>query len=125
MVCAKCARLSTNKTTLATSTVTRKSDTLTSSGISYTSKPGRLTSATSAAQGPSGIGKSKLLSASARNPYAAYAASCEKCKVKVQQGHKFCHKCSYKANVCAGCGKKDVGGTKAGEVVQGARFSAK
>ena len=118
MVCASCSR-KLKPTTLATSTVTRKSDTLASSGISYTSKP------SASASGPSGIGKSKLLSKAAKNPYAAYSASCEKCHVKVSQGYKFCHKCSYKANACAGCGKKEKKPAGDAGVVEGMRFSAK
>lgn len=117
MVCAKCAKLS--KTSLATAEVKRKSDSITSTGISYSSKP------SSAASGPSGIGKSKLLSKAAKNPYAAYSASCEKCKVKVQQGHKFCQKCAYKDNVCAGCGRKEKAAGASTSVVQGQKFSAK
>ena len=42
--------------------------------------------------------QSKLLSAKAKNPYAAYASSCDNCKVKTEQGKKFCQRCAYQRN---------------------------
>jgi Microtubule-associated protein CRIPT. len=42
--------------------------------------------------------QSKLLSAKAKNPYAAYASSCDNCKVKTEQGKKFCQRCAYQKN---------------------------
>lgn len=92
MVCAKCAKL-TSATKLATPSVVRKSELYHGSSASSSHK-----ASNSATQGPSGIGKSKLLSKSAKNPYAAYAASCEKCKVKVELGKRYCQKCAYKEN---------------------------
>lgn len=42
--------------------------------------------------------QSKLLSSKAKNPYAAYASSCESCKTKTEQGKKFCQRCAYQKN---------------------------
>lgn len=42
--------------------------------------------------------QSKLLSSKAKNPYAAYASSCETCKTKTEQGRKFCQRCAYQKN---------------------------
>lgn len=116
MVCTRCARLST-PTSLATASIKRKEDSQTSTGIAYTSK--------ASASGPSGIGKSKLLSKAAKNPYAAYAASCETCKVKINQGHKYCQKCAYKRAECARCGKKEKAAASTTGLVEGKKFSAK
>lgn len=108
MVCVKCQKLQ-KKTELATPSVKRKSDIY--HGSSTSGDKGK----SSATVGPTGIGKvltflslyngaraniivqSKLLSKSAKNPYAAYSSSCTNCKTKIDQGHKFCHKCAYKA----------------------------
>ena len=40
----------------------------------------------------------KLLSRGAKNPYAAYSSSCDKCKTRTQQGRRLCQPCAYKAN---------------------------
>lgn len=92
MVCAKCQR-TLQKTTLATPGVKRKNE------MYYGSPAGDRTRSEpkSATLGASGIGKSKLLSKAAKNPYAAYSSSCSTCKTKVDQGHKFCQRCAYKA----------------------------
>lgn len=42
--------------------------------------------------------QSKLLSSKAKNPYAAYASSCESCKTRTEQGKKFCQRCAYQRN---------------------------
>ena len=110
MVCNKCSKLSSG-TKLATPGVKKKSDMYYGSPAS--SSTGEKKSAT---LGQTGISKSKLLSKSAKNPYAQYSryvfevydalistsgawradsrpcSSCEKCKTKVSQGHKYCHK---------------------------------
>ena len=108
MVCSRCQKLQ-KKTELATPSVKRKSD------IYYGSSTTGDKTKSSATAGPTGIGKvlrllspwtwivadlvpqSKLLSKSAKNPYAAYSSSCTTCKTKIDQGYKFCHKCAYKA----------------------------
>ncbi|KAI9883955.1 MAG: hypothetical protein M1823_004265 [Watsoniomyces obsoletus] len=115
MVCTKCQRLL-KATELATPGVKRKSE------IYYGSNAGGKSGSAS-----TGVAKSKLLSKSAKNPYAAYSSSCDTCKTKTDQGRKLCQKCAYKANACAMCGKsqsrqKDLAG---GSVVQGQKFSAK
>ncbi|KAG7005530.1 hypothetical protein G7Y79_00019g047100 [Physcia stellaris] len=92
MVCAKCQKL--QRTMLATPGVKRKND-------MYYGSPtagGGEKSKSSSTQGPTGIGKSKLLSKSAKNPYAAYASSCSTCKTKTEEGRKYCQRCAYKAN---------------------------
>jgi rRNA maturation endonuclease Nob1 len=95
--------------------------------------------------------QNKLLSAKAKNPYAAYASSCESCKTKTEQGKKFCQKCAYRRNgmfqvgtnfrrrsllsyyhqrymltdvACPMCGKNLAGKTaKEQPVVQGQKFN--
>ncbi|KAG8166243.1 hypothetical protein KVR01_004795 [Diaporthe batatas] len=64
MVCSKCLKLS-KGTTLATPGVKKKSEMYHGSPASSSSK--------SATLGQTGIGKSKLLSKNAKNPYAQYA----------------------------------------------------
>ncbi|KAL2052429.1 hypothetical protein ABVK25_007301 [Lepraria finkii] len=121
MVCAKCQKMQ-KKTQLATPSVKRKND------IYHRSSASDSKSNSSATVGQSGIGKSKLLSQNAKNPYAAYSSSCDACKTKVDRGHKFCNKCAYKAgNACAICGKSQNKGTSTngGPVIQGQRFSSK
>ena len=76
MVCAKCARKS-QATTLATPSVNRKN------ALYYGSSASKEKDKKSATLSSAGVGKSKLLSKSAKNPYAAYSSSCDKCKVKV------------------------------------------
>lgn len=112
MVCAKCQKLA-KPTALATPGIKKKSE------LYYGSPAGSKTTAskTSATIGNTGIGKvrlfsifstlvhtnglqSKLLSAGAKNPYAAYSMTCtgKECAVKIESGRKYCNKCAYKAN---------------------------
>ncbi|CAF9938682.1 MAG: hypothetical protein HETSPECPRED_001153 [Heterodermia speciosa] len=121
MVCSKCQKL--QKTTLATPGVKRKND-------MYYGSPtvgGSNKSKTSATQGSTGIGKSKLLSKSAKNPYAAYSSSCATCKTRTEEGRKYCQRCAYKANACAMCGKSQnkEKSNNGAPVIQGQKFSAK
>jgi predicted amidophosphoribosyltransferase len=44
------------------------------------------------------VGQNKLLSAKAKNPYAAYSSSCDMCKAKTEQGRKYCQRCAYQKN---------------------------
>lgn len=109
MVCSKCQKL-TRKTTLATPEVKKKSEIY--HGSSTTSKGAEKGSTLSSA----GVSKvctarlypdvgrafvngvfvqSKLLSKSAKNPYAQYSSSCTKCKTKVSQGYTYCQSCAY------------------------------
>ncbi|KAI9819785.1 MAG: hypothetical protein M1832_003860 [Thelocarpon impressellum] len=125
MVCAKCQRLS-KATELATPGVKRKNELYHGSPASRDKS--KAASSSSATLGNNGVGKSKLLSKSAKNPYAAYASSCSTCKTKTEQGRKYCHRCAYKANACAMCGRsesKEKAKTGAGPIVQGQKFSAK
>ncbi|RFU34996.1 hypothetical protein B7463_g1345, partial [Scytalidium lignicola] len=107
-------------TTLATPGVKKKSEIYYGSPASSkeSGKP-------SATLGNNGVTKSKLLSKSARNPYAAYSSSCSKCKTKVDPGHKFCHKCAYQANACSMCGKSNVKSIAGAPVVAGQKFTLK
>ena len=111
MVCAKCQKL--QRTTLATPNVKRKNEMYYGSPAAAGVKDKSRTSATA---GSTGVGKvrgyiemfesitdqlqlqSKLLSKSAKNPYAAYASSCTTCKTKTDEGKKYCQRCAYKAN---------------------------
>ncbi|KAI9809414.1 MAG: hypothetical protein M1827_006850 [Pycnora praestabilis] len=128
MVCTKCQN-TLKKTELATPGVKHKNELYYGSPASSSKSSGDK-SKTSATLGNNGIGKSKLLSKGAQNPYAAYTSSCTTCKKKTEQGKKYCHRCAYKANdgwvACAMCGKglKD-NSTSSAPVVQGQRFSAK
>ncbi|OAQ70320.1 PDZ-binding protein, CRIPT [Pochonia chlamydosporia 170] len=125
MVCTKCQRLS--KTTLATPEVKKKSEMYYGSPASSSSKAsGSGTGSKSTTLGQTGVVKSKLLSKSAKNPYAQYSSSCTKCKTKVSQGHSLCQTCAYKNDSCAMCGKpnkkkKD----KAAPSVSGQKFTLK
>lgn len=115
MVCAKCSK-ALKKTSLATPDVKRKNEL-------YHGSPASTSTG-------AGVSKNKLLSKSAKNPYAAYGGSCETCKGRTEQGKKFCQRCAYKANACAMCGKKLAGeeAKKKSEqvgAVSGQRFSAK
>ncbi|KAK5001043.1 hypothetical protein LTR66_000175 [Elasticomyces elasticus] len=135
MVCAKCQKLLT-KTTLATPAVKRKNDQYLGSSTSSIASRGAASSS-SAKAGPTlgntGIIKSKLLSKSAMNPYAAYSASCDGCKTKVDAGKKYCQRCAYKQNACSMCGKaltapagaESSKGKNAVPTVNGQKFSAK
>ncbi|KAM4054645.1 microtubule-associated protein CRIPT domain-containing protein [Hirsutella rhossiliensis] len=126
MVCAKCQKLS-KGTTLATPDVKKKSEmyygspaassSASSSKAKGTAKPTTL--------GNSGISKSKLLSKSAKNPYAQYSSSCSKCKSKITQGHTFCHTCAFKNDACAMCGKPNKKSTSKAPVVSGQKFTLK
>ncbi|EPE04900.1 cript family protein [Ophiostoma piceae UAMH 11346] len=120
MVCSKCAKL-VKGTALATPGIKKKNEMYfgspASSSASGSKKPATL--------GQNGIGKSKLLSKNAKNPYAQYSSSCDKCKVKVSQGHKYCHNCSYKEDVCAMCGKPNKKAKSAAPTVTGAKFTLK
>lgn len=71
--------------------------------------------------------QSKLLSAGAKNPYAAYAAKCtgKECITKIESGRKYCNKCAYRANACAVCGKKNAPEKKAAPVIAGQKFTLK
>jgi len=119
MVCAKCQKQQ-KKTELATPGVKRKNE-------MYYGSPAGDKSKSSATLGNNGIGKSKLLSKSAKNPYAAYSSSCATCKTKTEQGRKYCQRCAYKANACAMCGKSQSKekSTNGAPVIQGQKFSAK
>ncbi|KAL2354298.1 cript family protein [Cryomyces antarcticus] len=125
MVCAKCQKLL-KKTELATPNVKKKNE------MYFGSPAGSTKSASkgSATLGNTGVGKSKLLSKSAKNPYAAYSSTCGGCTTKVDSGKKFCQRCAFKQNACAMCGKnltqsKDGGPRNSTPLVSGQRFSAK
>ncbi|KAK3942963.1 microtubule-associated protein CRIPT-domain-containing protein [Diplogelasinospora grovesii] len=119
MVCAKCQKLT--KTTLATPEVKKKSEMYYGSSASASSS-GEKKSAT---RGNTGVSKSKLLSKAAKNPYAQYSSSCTRCKTKVSQGHTFCHKCAYKADACAVCGKSNSKTKSSVPTVVGQKFTLK
>jgi len=127
MVCAKCQKL-TKPTSLATPGVKKKND------MYYGSPAGSKSSAssagsskTSATLGQTGIGKSKLLSAGAKNPYAAYSSKCtgKECVTKIESGRKYCNKCAYRANACAICGKKNAPEKPGAPVIAGQKFTLK
>ncbi|KAM3073620.1 hypothetical protein ACMFMG_004496 [Clarireedia jacksonii] len=124
MVCAKCQKKPQSTTALATPEVKKKNDMYYGSPAAGSSKAGTKTSAT---LGNNGIGKSKLLSKSARNPYATYSTICtgKDCSTKIDQGRKYCLKCSYKANACAMCGKPNAKTNAAAPVVAGQKFTLK
>ncbi|KAJ8068229.1 hypothetical protein OCU04_003797 [Sclerotinia nivalis] len=124
MVCAKCQKKSSSTTSLATPEVKKKNDMYFGSPAGSSSKAGTKTSAT---LGNNGIGKSKLLSKAARNPYATYSTTCtgKECSTKVDQGRKYCLKCSYKANACAMCGKSNSKTSSTAPVVAGQKFNLK
>ncbi|OJJ65221.1 hypothetical protein ASPSYDRAFT_140978 [Aspergillus sydowii CBS 593.65] len=138
MVCAKCQK-KLKSTELATPSVKRKSEmyygspsTSLGGGGSSGSGSGGAGSATAAAYrskptlGGTGVSKNKLLSSKAKNPYAAYASSCEMCKTKTEQGRKFCQRCAYQKNACPMCGKSLTGkSSKDQPVVQGQKFNLK
>ncbi|KAL0932005.1 cript family protein [Colletotrichum truncatum] len=114
MVCTKCQKLGKGGSTLATPSVKKKSEMYHGSAAS-SSKP---------TLGSTGIGKSKLLSKAAKNPYAQYSSACSKCKTKVSQGHSLCQSCAYRADACASCGKPNKKKTAA-PVVAGQKFTLK
>ncbi|KAK1827114.1 microtubule-associated protein CRIPT-domain-containing protein [Podospora conica] len=119
MVCSRASCQKLNKTTLATPGVKKKSEMYYGSAASSSS--GKKKSATI---GQTGVSKSKLLSKAAQNPYAQYSSTCTRCKTKVSQGHSMCHKCAYKADSCAICGKANKKKTDA-PVVNGQKFTLK
>ncbi|BDD55329.1 hypothetical protein MPDQ_007083 [Monascus purpureus] len=127
MVCAKCQK-KLKATELATPGVKRKSEMYYGSPSSTLGGGGdaKAKSGKGPTLGNTGVSKNKLLSAKAKNPYAAYSSSCESCKAKVEQGRKFCHICAYQRNACPMCGKS-LTGKKAKDqpVVQGQKFSLK
>ncbi|KAM0334338.1 hypothetical protein ACHAQA_001363 [Verticillium albo-atrum] len=122
MVCTKCQKLGKGATTLATPTVKKKSELYHGSAASSSSSSAA-GGTKSATLGQSGIGKSKLLSKAAKNPYAQYSSSCTKCKTRVAQGHTFCQSCAYRADSCAGCGKTNK--KKGAPAVAGQKFTLK
>ncbi|CAG7949760.1 unnamed protein product [Penicillium salamii] len=131
MVCSKCQK-KLKSTELATPGVKRKNEMYYGSPSSALGGGDKGKKAT---LGATGIGKvsfrldlpeiwSKLLSAKAKNPYAAYASSCDNCKVKTEQGKKFCQRCAYQRNACAMCGKNLAGkAAKDQPIVQGQKFN--
>ncbi|KAG9230012.1 microtubule-associated protein CRIPT-domain-containing protein [Amylocarpus encephaloides] len=123
MVCSKCQKLA-KTTTLATPAVKKKTDMYYGSPAASSSKSGDKTK-TSATLGNNGVGKSKLLSKAARNPYASYSSSCTTCKTKIDQGRTYCQKCAYRANACAMCGKAKSKSTAAAPVIAGQKFTLK
>ncbi|PGH23766.1 hypothetical protein AJ80_02196 [Polytolypa hystricis UAMH7299] len=128
MVCSRCQK-KLQKTELATPAVKRKNDMYYGSPSSTLGGGGGgKGQKSSATLGNTGVTKNKLLSNKAKNPYAAYASSCESCKAKTEQGRKYCQRCAYRKNSCAMCGKtlNAAGtGTKNQPVVQGQKFNAK
>ncbi|KAJ5194717.1 uncharacterized protein N7498_008155 [Penicillium cinerascens] len=125
MVCTKCQK-KLKTTELATPGVKRKNDMY--YGSPSTTLGGSSAGAAKAKStlGNMGIGKSKLLSSKAKNPYAAYASSCELCKTKTEQGKKYCQRCAYQKNACPMCGKSLAGkSAKDQPVVQGQKFNLK
>lgn len=134
MVCAKCTKAMT-PTTLATSTPTSRKEMYYGSPASKSSPASSSSAKTNpyttkkptATINPT-IGKSKLLSSSAKNPYAIYSATCssKECFTKIDAGRKYCNKCAYRANACAVCGKANkVPEGKGGPVVIGQKFTLK
>ncbi|PWY87029.1 cript family protein [Aspergillus sclerotioniger CBS 115572] len=117
MVCAKCQK-KLKQTELATPGVKRKAEMY--YGSPSTSGGGKAT------LGSTGVGKSKLLSSKAKNPYAAYSSSCEVCKTKTEQGRKYCQRCAYQKNACPMCGKGLTGSVSKNQpVVKGQKFNLK
>ncbi|KAJ9296501.1 hypothetical protein DTO271G3_5199 [Paecilomyces variotii] len=123
MVCGKCQK-KLQKTELATPGVKRKNDIY--YGSPSTTLGGGGDAKSKPTLGNTGISKNKLLSAKAKNPYAAYASSCDQCKTKVEQGRKYCQTCAYKKNACPMCGKSLTSKTSTAQpVVQGQKFNLK
>lgn len=126
MVCSKCQKLGKGTTTLVTPGVKKKSEMYYGSPASASTSSTSKTGGKSATLGQTGIGKSKLLSQAARNPYAQYSSSCTKCKTRVSQGHTFCQTCAFKADACASCGKANKKKVKgAGPTIDGAKYTLK
>ncbi|KAK2031799.1 microtubule-associated protein [Colletotrichum zoysiae] len=119
MVCAKCQKLGKGATALATPSVKKKAE------IYHGSSSASASSSSKPTMGPTGIGKSKLLSKAAKNPYAQYSSACSKCKTKVSQGHALCQSCAYRADSCASCGKPNKKAKGAAPSVAGQKFTLK
>ncbi|KAL4761086.1 cysteine-rich PDZ-binding protein [Aspergillus foveolatus] len=133
MVCSKCQK-KLKATELATPGVKRKSEmyygspstSLGSGGGSGSGSGTSVANKTKATLGNTGVSKNKLLSAKAKNPYAAYSSSCDMCKAKTEQGRKYCQRCAYQKNACPMCGKSLTGkSAKDQPVVQGQKFNLK
>ncbi|KAE8400947.1 PDZ-binding protein, partial [Aspergillus pseudonomiae] len=123
MVCSKCQK-KLKSTELATPGVKRKSEMYYGSPATSVGGGGGEGSKSKPTLGNTGIGKSKLLSSKAKNPYAAYSSACESCKTKTEQGRKFCQRCAYKKNACPMCGKSMAGTSKKDQpIVQGQKFN--
>lgn len=120
MVCSKCQKL-TKGTTLATPQVKKKSEMYYGSAASSSKTTDKKTTTLANA----GISKSKLLSKTAKNPYAQYSSSCTKCKTKVSQGFSYCQSCAYQADACAMCGKANKKGKAGAPVISGQKFNLK
>ncbi|PKS11948.1 hypothetical protein jhhlp_001244 [Lomentospora prolificans] len=136
MVCSKCQKL-TKGTTLVTPQVKKKSEMYYGSAASSKSTDKKTTTLANAG--------SKLLSKSAKNPYAQYSSSCSKCKTKVSQGFTYCQSCAYQSDgeksrspippynrrftnslkVCAMCGKANKKGKAGAPVISGQKFNLK
>lgn len=69
--------------------------------------------------------QSKLVSKSAKNPYAQYSSSCSKCKTKVSQGFTYCQSCAYQNDSCAMCGKPNKKSKNGAPVISGQQFTLK
>ncbi|KAI2826963.1 hypothetical protein CBS147343_7865 [Aspergillus niger] len=132
MVCAKCQK-KLKQTELATPGVKRKAEmyygspSTTLGGSSNSSGAASAGGkAKSSTLGSTGVGKSKLLSSKAKNPYAAYASSCEVCKTKTEQGRKYCQRCAYQKNACPMCGKGLTGSASKNQpAISGQKFNLK
>ncbi|RAL04209.1 cysteine-rich PDZ-binding protein [Aspergillus ibericus CBS 121593] len=119
MVCTKCQK-KLKQTELATPGVKRKTEMYYGSPASSAGDKSKPT------LGNTGVGKSKLLSSKAKNPYAAYSSSCDVCKTKTEQGRKYCQRCAYQKNACPMCGKGLTGdASKNQPVIKGQKFNLK
>ncbi|TKX19271.1 hypothetical protein C1H76_8456 [Elsinoe australis] len=122
MVCAKCQRLSKSTTKLATPDVKKKSE------LYHGSSSAAGSSKTGPTLGATGVSKSKLLSKSAKNPYASYSSNCASCTKQVESGRKYCQRCAYTKQLCAICGKTlaaGEGSTSKAPVVSGQKYTQK
>ncbi|EAW14553.1 cysteine-rich PDZ-binding protein [Aspergillus clavatus NRRL 1] len=125
MVCSKCQK-KLKSTELATPGVKRKSEMYYGSPATSVGGGGAGAGSKKPTLGNTGVGKSKLLSSKAKNPYAAYSSACEMCKTKTEQGRKYCQRCAYQKNACPMCGKNLAGkSAKDQPVVQGQKFNLK
>lgn len=97
MVCAKCQK-KVKDTKLATPEVKKKNEMYYGSAAGSSTKSTGGGKGAGATLGNTGVSKSKLLSKSAKNPYAAYSSSCDGCKTKVDSGKKYCQRCAYQKN---------------------------